>query len=159
LNFKIEPHYLTVLRTLYTRLSKSDVNWVLTGSLSFALQGVPVKVHDVDIQTDEAGAYEIERLCDEFVTSQVRFFSKENIRSHFGVLMIDEITVEIMGDIQKLLRDGSWEDPVDLNRYKLFVTIEDMVIPVLSLEYEYQAYLQLGRKDTAEVLRKWLHGE
>jgi hypothetical protein len=34
-----------------------------------------------------------------------------------------------------------------------------MKVPVLSLEYEYQAYMKLGRTDKAEMLRKWLYGE
>jgi hypothetical protein len=34
-----------------------------------------------------------------------------------------------------------------------------MQVPVLFLEYEYQAYLKLGRIDKAEMLRKWLQGE
>jgi hypothetical protein len=36
--------------------------------------------------------------------------------------------------------------------------IEGIQIPVLSLEYEYQAYLKLGRIEKAERLKKWLQG-
>jgi hypothetical protein len=155
----IDPKYLKVLRKIYERLSDGSVNWVVTGSLSFALQGVTVDVHDIDIQTDKEGAYEIERRFSEFVIKKVAFRSTDKIRSHFGILMIDGIRVEIMGDIQKRLEDGSWEEPVDLNRYKRFVEIQGMKIPVLSLEYEYQAYLKLGRTEKAEILRKWLQRE
>ncbi|ALM75393.1 nucleotidyltransferase domain-containing protein [Thermococcus barophilus] len=109
------------------------MNWVVTGSLGFALQGVPVEPHDIDIQTDKEGAYEIERLFSEFVIKKVTFSSTEKIRSHFGALMIDGIKVEIMGDIQKKVND-EWEPPVDINRYKRFVQIEGMKIPVLDLE-------------------------
>ena len=139
--------YLKVLRKINTRLNNTSVNWALTGSFSFALQGVPVKPNDIDIQTDKRGAYEIERHFSEFVTKRVTFSSTERIRSHFGELMIDRIKVEIMGDIQKRLEDGSWENPVDLERHKRVVEVEGMQIPVLSLEYEYQAYLKLGRVD------------
>ncbi len=155
----IKPEYLCVLHKIYDRLKGKNVNWVITGSLGFALQGVPVEIHDIDIQTDKAGAYKIERLFSEFVSKRVRFSSTEKIRSHFGALIIDGIKVEIMGDIQKRLRDGNWENPVDLNKYKRFIEIEGMKIPVLSLEYEYQAYLKLGRTEKAEMLRKWLNGE
>ena len=78
------------------------------------------------------------------------------MRSHFGALAIDGLNVEIMGDIQKRLPDGAWEVPVDLNRHKRFVEIEGMRIHVLSLEYEYQAYLKLGRTERAEMLKNWL---
>jgi len=154
-NVMIEPVYIEVLRKIYTRLKDGDVIWAVTGSLGFALQGVPVTVHDIDIQTDKSGAYKIEELFSEFVTSKVVPSSTEKIRSHFGKLMIDGIKVEIMGDIQKRCEDGSWE-AVDLSKYKRVVEIEGMRIPVLSLKYEYQAYLRLGRVDKAEMLRKWL---
>lgn len=57
----IRPEYLRVLRKIYDRLKNEKVNWGVTGSLSFALQEVPVEVHDIDIQTDKEGAYEIKR--------------------------------------------------------------------------------------------------
>ncbi|MCO6040813.1 nucleotidyltransferase domain-containing protein [Thermococcus alcaliphilus] len=151
----IPRKHLEVLRRLYERLSQSDVTWAVTGSLGFALQGVPVEPHDIDIQTDREGAYEIERLFSEFVVEPVRFKESEKIRSHFGVLMIDGVKVEIMGDIQKKVND-EWEEPVDINRYKSFVEIEGMKIPVLDLEYEYQAYLKLGRIKKAKMLKRFL---
>jgi hypothetical protein len=153
---KIDPTYLNILRQIYTRLKDSNINWVVTGSLGFALQNVPVTPQDVDLQTNEAGAYEIERLLSEHVIRNMAFSSAENIRSHFGALTIDGIKVEIMGDIAKRLEDGTWEEPVDLERYKQFVEVEGMQIPVLSLEYEYQAYLKLGRLEKAQILRKVL---
>lgn len=155
----IEPVYLNILRKIYARLNDRNVNWVVTGSLGFALQGVPVEPNDIDIQTDREGAYEIDRLFSEFVTKRVKFSSTERIRSHFGELIIDGIKVEIMGDIQKRLEDGSWENPVDLGRHKRVIELEGIQVPVLSLEYEYQAYLKLGRIEKAEVLRKWLSGK
>ncbi|MDK2870526.1 MAG: hypothetical protein PWP39_1761 [Pyrococcus sp.] len=153
----IPQRHLKALRKLYGRLKDSDVNWVITGSLCFALQGVPVEPHDIDVQTDREGAYEIERLFSEFVVEPVKFKESERIRSHFGVLMIDGIKVEIMGDIQKKV-NNEWEPPVDIDRYKRFVEIEGMKIPVLDLEYEYQAYLKLGRVEKAEMLKRFLEG-
>ncbi|MDI6642249.1 MAG: hypothetical protein QME68_08090 [Elusimicrobiota bacterium] len=151
--------YLKVLRKINSRLNNTSLNWAVTGSLGFALQGVPVEPNDIDIQTDKKGAYEIECYFSEFVTKRVTFSSTEKIRSHFGKLMIDGINVEIMGDIQKRLEDGSWENPMDLEHHKRIVEVEGMKVPVLSLEYEYQAYMKLGRIDKAEMLRNWLHSE
>ena len=151
--------YLKVLRKINARLNNTSVNWVVTGSFGFALQDVLVEPNDIDIQTDKRGAYEIERHFSEFVTKRVALSSTERIRSHFGELMIDGIKVEIMGDIQKSLEGGSWENPVDLEHYKRVVEVEGMQVPVLSLGYEYQAYLKLGRVDKAEILRNWLQGE
>lgn len=155
----LNPDYLKVLRKINARLNNTSLNWVVNGSLGFALQGVPVEPNDIDIQTDKRGAYEIERHFSEFVTKRVAFSSTERIRSYFGELIVNGIKVEIMGDIQKSLEDGSWENPVDLEHHKRVVEVEGMQVPVLSLEYEYQAYLKLGRVDKAEMLRNWLQGE
>lgn len=121
-----------------------------------ALQGIPVEVHDIDIQTDKDGAYEIENCFAEYVVQPVRYSESERIRSHLGVLEIDGIRVEIMGDIQKHLGNQTWEEPVKVERYRHWVEVDGMLIPVLSLEYEYQAYLKLGRIEKAEMLRSWL---
>ena len=151
----ISESHLSVLRRIHSRLTEAGVNWVVTAGVNLALQGLRVEPDDIDIQTDEAGAYEIERRLSEFVTKKVAFSSTEKIRSHFGTLMIDGIDVEIMGDLQKRLDDGTWEPPLDLNRHKRFVEAGGMRIPVLSLEYEYEAYLKLGRTEKAKILEEW----
>ena len=121
-----------------------------------ALQGMTVDVHDIDIQTDKEGAYEIERRFSKYVVKPVRYIISERIRSHLGALEIGGIKVEIMGEIQKRLDDQTWEEPVKVELHKCWAEIDGMQIPVLSLEYEYQAYLKLGRTEKAEMLRNWL---
>jgi hypothetical protein len=152
----IEQRYLDILRELSRRLKGSGVRWVVTGSLGFAVQGVPVAVHDVDIQTDAAGAYEIAcRFADE-VTRPVTFAQAERIRSHFGALRLFGVTVELMGDIEKRLPDGSWDGPTDLARHRRWVSLAGLRVPVLDLAYEAEAYARLGRMETAQLLRRWL---
>lgn len=154
----INPSFLDVLRKLYMRLNVTNINWAVTGSLGFALQDVPVsEVHDIDLQSDEAGVYEIERLFADSVMRKVALSSNNNIRSHFGALMIDGVKVELMGDIEKRPNDDAgWDEPVDLKRVKRYVQVDEMRVPVLDLEYEYQAYLEMGRTAKAKMLREWL---
>ena len=155
----LNPNYLNVLCKIEARLTNTNINWALTGSLSFALQGIALEPHDIDIQTEKAGAYEIERRFSEFVVRKVVFSSSEKIRSHFGAISIDGIQVEIMGDISKRLDDVTWEEPVNVARHKRIIMVEDMHIPVLSLEYEYHAYLKLGRIQNAQLLKQALQGK
>lgn len=150
----IDPAFIAVLRQIVTTLQDGEINWVLTGSLGFALRGLPLEPHDIDIQTDEKGAYEIERRFSPQVSRKVMFSASERMRSHFGALLIDGIEVEIMGDIQKRLEDSTWEAPVDLAGHKQFVHFAGMQVPVLSLEYEAQAYRKMGRLERAEMLRR-----
>ncbi len=153
---KVAKSYLTVLKRIADRLGQSEVLWAVTGSLGSALQGVPLEPHDIDIQTDKSGAYEIERLLSQFVTEKVHLAQTDRIRSHFGAFEIDGIRVEVMGDVQKQDHEGIWRGPPDLTRIVRYLEIEHTVIPVLSIEYECQAYKQLGRDDRADFLRQWL---
>jgi len=155
----IEPQYLDALRKIYARLKDCQANWVITGSLGMALQGMDIEVHDIDIQTDQRGAYEIESRFSEYVVKPVRYSVSERIRSHYGMLELDDIKVEVMGDIQKRIDEQMWEEPVKVEQYRRWVEIEGMQIPVLSLEYEYQAYLKLGRTEKAEMLQRWLQSQ
>jgi hypothetical protein len=157
----INSSFLDVLRKLYVRLNVTHINWAVTGSFGFALQGVPVsEVHDIDLQSDEAGVYEIERLFADYIIRKVGLSSANNIRSHLGALMLDGVKVELMGDVAKRPDDDSeWEEPVDLNRVKRFAVVDEMRVPVLDLEYEYQAYLKMGRTAKAQMLREWLDGK
>lgn len=152
----IDSQYIKVLMKIYEKLHKSAVSWVVTGSLNFALHGLPVEVHDIDIQTDRKGAYEIEHLFSEFMTKKITYRVSRHIRSYFGVFTLDNITVEIMGDIQKKLKDGTWEKPVNVNNYREVINFEGMEIPVLSLEYEQKAYRQLGRIGKVKLLKNHL---
>lgn len=152
----IEPRFLAVLHEIHSRLENSAVDWAITGSLGMALQGMELDVHDIDLQTDEAGAYEIERRFAQSVVRPVAQAASERIRSHLGALEIDGVTVEIIGGLQKRLDAGRWEEPVQVRRHMRWVEREGMSLPVLSLEYEYGAYLQMGRVEKARLLQKWL---
>lgn len=151
---KVPSIYIEVLKKIVGRLKGEGITWALTGSLSFALQGVPVDPHDIDIQTDKEGAYRIAELFSEHITRKVRFSTSERIRSHFAVMMIDGVRIEIMGDIQKRV-GNEWEPAPDLNRYIHHIRIYGMEIPVLDLNYEYVAYLKLGRYERAMILKSF----
>ncbi len=148
--------FAKVLHQLHNKLDIDEINWAVTGSLGFALQGMDVDVHDIDIQTDKSGAYEIERRFSRYVVRNVEFSSSEKIRSHFGELSIEGVKVEIMGDIQKRLPDGSWEDPIDIRSKTYFINYDGLSILVFSLEYECEAYYKLDRTGKAEQIGRFL---
>ena len=152
----IPPKYLDVLRLIHDRLEDGEVTWVLTGSLSFALYSLPVEPRDIDLQTDAAGAYEIETRFKEHITRPVEFLSTQRIRSFFGAFRLEGVEVEIMGDIQKRLPDGRWTPIPNLVVLRKYLSVTGLQIPVLNLAYEAKAYTQMGRMEKAKMLRTWL---
>ncbi len=154
MNLPCEHQY--VLHVLLERLTPAAIPWAITGSCGFALHGLPVTVHDIDLQTSDAGAYAIARLFAEYIFRPVTYRESPAIRSHFGALQIQGVDVEIMGRIQKRLPDGSWEAPVDVQQHRCWVAFDGWRVPVLSLTYEAQAYERLGRTERARMLREWM---
>lgn len=154
----LPENYIEVIKLICEELSKSNINWALTGSTSFIIQGMEFTPNDIDIQTDKKGAYEIENRFKKFVKRKVEFSTAEKIRSHFGELDINGIKVEVMGDIQKYVNDY-WEDAVDINKHKKLIKFHGMEVPALSIEYESEAYEKMGRIEKAKLLREWKNNE
>ncbi len=145
----------TALEVFLEGVTDIEVDWALTGSTAFAIQGVPVTPADIDVQTTAPGAYAIEQRFSDRVDESVSQRAAAQIRSHFGALHIGDVRVEIMGDLQKRRPDGTWETPVDIADHRRFVRFREYRVPVLALEYEASAYDRLGRTDRAELLREY----
>jgi hypothetical protein len=152
----IPAKFLPAVRTIHAALLESQVDWAVTGSLGMALQGMDLPINDIDIQTDEDGAYEVERRLAQYVVVPVLYKASERMRSRLGKLNVEGIQVEILGGIQKRLQDGDWEPPVQVAQHRLWVEVDGLSIPVLTLEYEYQAYKLMGRDEKAAKIRQWL---
>ena len=151
----ISPQQQRALKIIHDGLQGTGVVWAITGSLGFVLHGMKLKVNDIDLQTDASGAYEIENTFAENVVRKVKFSVSDKIASHWGKLKIENVKVEIMGALQKKLPNGTWESPIEVERYREFVSFKCMKLPVLSLKYEEQAYRKLGRTAKADQIKVW----
>lgn len=149
--------HIHVLRLIIERVGDATVDWALTGSTGMAVQGMPCDVHDIDIQTDRAGAYQLGDLLEDFVVVPVRHLESASIRSYLGEYEVLGVQVEIMGAIEKLVA-GTWEPPVDVGEHRRWQDLDGLVLPVLDLEYEVEAYTKMDRTEKAEKLRSWLAG-
>jgi len=147
---------LSVLRLIADQLRGTPITWAVTGSCSLALQGLPVVVHDIAVRTTAKDAYALEAVFSSYQKRPVHFATTGTVQSHFGALEINAIQVEIIGDMQHRLADGTWEPVVDMNRCKVWVRLGDNELPVMALPLLYQAYQLLGRADKVAVLKNWL---
>jgi hypothetical protein len=147
---------LAVLRLIADQLCGTPITWAITGSCALALQGLPVAVHDIDVRTTAKDAYALEALFHCYQKRPVTFASTGTVQSHFGALEINGVQVEIIGDMQHRLADGTWEPVMDMNRFKVGLRLGDIALPVMSLPFLYEAYRLLGRVDKVAVLKYWL---
>jgi hypothetical protein len=148
--------HLEVLRLIVERVPPDAIPWALTGSAGLRLQGVEVSVDDLDLQTDRQGVQEITSRFAEAVEKPMRYWHTDHMRSYFCALKIDDIRIEVMGEIQKRMPDGSWETPIEVDRIRCWVEVEQLLIPVVDLSHELIAYEILGRVQATERIRKVL---
>lgn len=151
----LNPDVLQALLLVASRLDAAGVSWALTGSLGHALQGVPVRVNEVDIQTDERGAYRAEQYLAAWRVNRVELSSTDRIRSHLGEFSVQGVKVEVMGAVQKRLPAGGWEPAADVASHRTHVQVAGRSVPVLTLTSEAEAYAALGRAERAQLLRSY----
>jgi predicted nucleotidyltransferase len=147
------------LNVIHRVLKDQNIEWVLVGSTSLALQGVKVDPKDIDILTDKKGAYKVAELLREYEIQPVTFSRSELFASHFGKFNIQGVQVEIMGDLE-ILTHGSWINmTADRLQSKHKCKIGDVEVPVSSLEKQFEFYKKSSRKKdtaTAEAIRTTL---
>ena len=146
----LSPPFLAALETLCARLD--DLRWAVTGSTNLALRGVPVEPSDIDLMTDEAGAYEVEARFEDRITKPVAPSQsvEKHISSHFGALAIGGVRVELMGGVEHLV-DGEWVPATPVTDRESLAG-EGMEIPAMPIEAEREGYRELGRDDRVRLI-------
>ena len=141
-----KPLWKTVLKDIAQRLAHARVVYTVVGGSSAALQGAPVPVNDVDIETDAEGAYRLQALFSDHIVEPVSLIEGNLYRSHFGCLEFSRCRVEIMGDLHR--RETEQWVP-SAARTRTTVKLEGIPICVSWLEEETLAYIRRGRLNRA----------
>lgn len=152
----LPKEFETALHLILERLNGLPEAWALTGSVGMVLQGMPLEVHDIDLQTSPLGAVQIQQRLEAWMSAAVRQVDSPNMRSLLGKAVLQGVEVEIIGGMQKRLENGEWEEPVNVAEHRRWVKWQGWNVPVLELEYEVEAYRRMGRLEKAEKIRRWL---
>jgi hypothetical protein len=152
----LPKEFETALHLILERLSGLPEAWALTGSLGMVVQGMPLEVHDIDLQTSPLGAFQIQQRLETWMSVAVRRVESPIMRSLLGKAIIEGVEVEIIGGVQKKLENGEWEEPVNVAEHCRWVNWQGRRVPVLELEYEVESYRCMGRLEKAEKIRRWL---
>lgn len=146
-----------VLKKVYNKLEENNIFWILSGSVSLAIQGVDVTPNkDIDILTDKDGSNAIYSILKEYCIQQPSYSGTEKYRSYFGIYNIDNVQVEVMGNFQYKLKDNTWSKENHLHTIHK-INYEEMILPVLSLKQELKEYKNLDRYDKVEKIEKALN--
>ncbi|MFB6075732.1 MAG: nucleotidyltransferase domain-containing protein [Candidatus Aenigmatarchaeota archaeon] len=148
--------YFEVLRKIINR-TENNPKWVLSGSTNLALHGMNIDPTDIDILTDKKGIYEFREKFRENIVKDVRQRELERrerkIKFHQLMLEINDIEVEILGDFMVN------EKPLHENYEREVIEVDNVKIPYVPLEEEYEGYLKTGRYERALMVKEILSEE
>jgi S-adenosylmethionine-dependent methyltransferase len=149
-----KPLWRAVLRQIAQKLNAVGVEYKVAGGACLALHGVRIPVRDIDIETDEAGAYRIQRIFNEqlagsFSTLEpLALGSTELYRSHFGRFDFNGVQLEVMGDNLRW-EAGSWVPTRALTEE--WIDLDGAPVRTSWLEEEALAYIRRGRLERAAL--------
>jgi hypothetical protein len=144
----LNPDYREILSALF----EEKVEFVLVGAYAMAIHGFPRATGDIDIfvNPDSKNALRLFNALAKFGAPlreiQVVDFSKEDVIFQIGVA---PRRIDIITSIDAVSFESAWKD-------KIIVEIDDLKIPVLSLEKMIVNKESTGRKKDAldaETLR------
>ena len=142
----------SALKIICESLPMNEINWAIAGRASLALQGVNINASEVNILAGRNGAYEIERRLREYAMKHVQFTEDIKSCSHFGMLVINGVPSEIIGEFRLKLNDGSWDAPLKVLENRYFIEHEGMRIPVTTLDYELKALRAARDEEAADIV-------
>jgi hypothetical protein len=143
----------SVVRQVVPAMFKSQQPWALMGSTCSVLQGINgYSPPDIDLVTTMQGAYTMQgavAACGATVRP-VSWSVSPPYESHFGIFEVDDVKVEVMGDLIIRCDDGvidaaehfaRWTDKVRVLHFKGYH------IPVVRLEWQLVANVLLRRPE------------
>jgi SAM-dependent methyltransferase len=142
----VKPRWRAVLRALAQQLGAAGIRFKVVGGTAAALHGVPVPVNDIDIELSIADVYRFHELYSAHTLEEAALRKSETYKSHFGRYELDQVVVEVMGDLHR--REGERWVPTSSTTEET-VQVEGIPCTLSWLEEETLAYIRRGRLDRA----------
>ena len=124
------------------------------------IQGVEVEDdREIDMCTTKDGVYAIEKILKPYQIEETRYQESATFKAYVGKYLIDGITIEVMGDPEKLLESGEW---IRIPKENITITdFEGNRINIFTLKSELNYHQQTSierpeRKVMVEKIQKRL---
>ena len=160
----VSPEYITAIIKLNEKLEGKNIDWVLGGDVSEALQAVRVQPDCIEVVTTKEGTEKIHKAVEDLEPEAINFQvhqlhrnaiinEKEYpiyVRSNYFEFSVDSIRVKVHGDLQFRISDWAWGDKFEIAPASVYVVGKKTFVVPLYVQYEL--YQSLGWLDRAEKI-------
>jgi hypothetical protein len=145
-------------------LKDAREKWAFGGDAGEIVKGVNVKADHLEIVTTKTGTEEICGLLKEHVTLPPADLEKKlardayvesvtfpvYVKSRYAELTVDDVRVEVYGDLQYRVGEWEWGDPIVHEADHVIVVGTN--VPTVSLLFKSQIHMGLGWYDRVELI-------
>jgi hypothetical protein len=151
---KIE-HKLTVLSQIAQELNQKNITWAVGASLLLYFKGIVTDFHDIDIMVAEDDANEAKAVLLSIGTLQPPSPNISYKTKHFMEFIVEGVEIDVMAGFVIMSNDIEHNFPIKAENIKEFTQLNEVQIPLQSLE-EWRVYYQLmGRFEKVELIDAW----
>jgi DNA polymerase-1 len=137
--------------------------YAIRGTASLVMQGIEMKVDDIDIVADKETALACNRIFKNFLVKKVSLSSSEKYKSYFGEFNIDGIKVEVMGEWQirkdqkTKNKEQEWGRKYNASENQVIqVKVGKRKVKLTTIEMELAMFAGMGRWNAYHKIKKQL---
>ncbi len=130
------------LRAIAEQTAAHGIALVVSGGAAFAIHGIAVPVHDLDLLTDRAGAYHFGEIFAAQAVQPVVYRTSEQYRSHFGRFEVQGVPVDVMAELE-WCEQGRWQPIFAATRSE--IELDGVLVTSAWPEEEFLAAIRRGR--------------
>lgn len=136
----------TVLPIIKHILDTNQIDWAVTGSASKVLRRTKMYCSDIDIIiADSRDIERVNNLFTPFIIEKIIFYPSRTIRSYYGKFNIGGINIDVICNIENLIRSNCWVSHPTLEIEKIW--FYGVKYPATSLGFERKVESILAKKN------------
>ena len=148
----LNENFKDALKIIHKRLTENNIKWTVVGSTNMLLQGIDVQPNDLDVVVQLQDLEKTREIFSDYDAAEIKELTPLVDEPSWEVKVeIEGVQVQIIGQrntgeyVRKLLANQTTK-----------VRLDDIEVPVFTLEAEAQTYSETKREHKAQVIQEFL---
>ena len=133
-------------------LNKNNITWAIGASLLLYFKGIANEFNDIDIIIDEKDVEKVKKILLSFGSLQPKNPNVQYKTKHFLEFKIDDIDFDIISGFVIVCDNDEYYFPLEKNMIKDYININDVNIPLHSIEEWHTYYKLMGRTEKVKMI-------
>jgi hypothetical protein len=143
------------LQQVFTQLNEAQLMYAIGGSMMLKLRLFDVAPNDYDIMVSEADYHDVVAIFQRVAKQESKPSSFSFKTKYFTSFILEDITIDIMADFAYEHSEGIYHAIFDSESITDWILMEELQIPIMSLEEWYVLYNVMHRYEKIELIETY----